>query len=146
DRLEAALHTLTAVAEVKPDGVEWEPHDRRSIPGQDSAADQVRWTVHDGQGRIVDRSVNLGAEDLGVGPLAELTGEEPMVHLVSRNGQPWRLRQQRMQAANEVTAAPRGLVASSAGTGAPHPEADSRPPIQGPEEPKHDTLILTTGI
>src|SRR6059058_5705835 len=97
DRLKTALHTLAAIAEVKPDGVEWEPQQRHLTLGQDDAADQVRWTAQDGAGRTLDRSRNLGAEDLFEVPVALPAAEESAVHLADRKGQPWRLRQQRLQ-------------------------------------------------
>src|SRR5262249_37178589 len=61
ERLEAALTTLAAAADVEADGVEWDPHERGLRLGEDAAADQVRWTVHDGRGALVDRSHNLEA-------------------------------------------------------------------------------------
>jgi heavy metal sensor kinase len=60
ERVRAALDTLAAVAEVKPGGVEWEPHERHLTLGQDPAEDQVRWEIRDDRGRVVDRSANLG--------------------------------------------------------------------------------------
>jgi two-component system OmpR family sensor kinase len=140
ERLEAALRTLAAVAEVKPDGVEWEPQDRRPSLGQDTANDQVRWMVHDAQGRVVDRSRNLGAEDLFVSPLPVLAAEEATVQLAHRKGQPWRLWQQRVQATHSPATFP-------ASPGASHRESDSRPQVAGPEEEhKHEVLILTAGV
>jgi heavy metal sensor kinase len=61
ERLAAALDTLSAVAEVGRDGVEWEPHERHLTLGQDAQAGQPRWTVHDPEGNLVDRSANLAA-------------------------------------------------------------------------------------
>jgi hypothetical protein len=45
DRLGAALHTLSAAADVEPDGVEWEPQQGRLSLGQDADDAQVRWAV-----------------------------------------------------------------------------------------------------
>jgi two-component system OmpR family sensor kinase len=59
ERLEAALATLMAAAEVNDEGVEWETHERRLALGQGRELDQVRWIVHDDQGAIRDRSPNL---------------------------------------------------------------------------------------
>ena len=68
DRLDSALATLAALAEDGPGGLEWEPHDRRAMPGQDSDPDQVRWTVRDERGRVVDRSPNLAGGELPPSP------------------------------------------------------------------------------
>ena len=57
--LDAAMQTLVAAIEVHPGDVEWEPLERRVTLGEDPAPDQVRWTVHDLAGRLVDCSPNL---------------------------------------------------------------------------------------
>lgn len=128
DRLETALNTLAAIAEVKPDGVEWEPEQRRLSLGQDDAAEHVRWTAQNGEGRILDRSRNLGAEDLFEYPVAVPVGEEPPVPLAYRMGQPWRLRRQMLQPGRS----PAALV--------------SREGAAREEEHRHDALILTVGM
>lgn len=58
-RLDAAMQTLVAAIEVHPGDVEWEPLERRITMGEDPAADQLRWTVHMADGRLVDCSHNL---------------------------------------------------------------------------------------
>jgi heavy metal sensor kinase len=52
ERLEAALNTLAAVAEVKPDGVEWETHDRTVALATEGGA--VYWRVREEDGRTVE--------------------------------------------------------------------------------------------
>jgi signal transduction histidine kinase len=59
ERLDAALTTLVAAAEVGPGGVEWEPGERVLGLGRDPGADQIRWAVLDDRGRLVDRSANF---------------------------------------------------------------------------------------
>jgi signal transduction histidine kinase len=59
ERLDAALATLAAAAEVGPGGVEWEPDERELGLGRDSGADQIRWFVQDDSGQVVDHSANL---------------------------------------------------------------------------------------
>jgi signal transduction histidine kinase len=56
DRLAASAHTLAAVAEVEPDGVEWETHNKHLSLGAGVFGDQLHWTVTDDQGRVLDRS------------------------------------------------------------------------------------------
>jgi signal transduction histidine kinase len=58
-RLEAAMQTLVASTEVFPDRIEWEPLLRRITLGEDDGVEQVRWTVHAADGRLVDCSRNL---------------------------------------------------------------------------------------
>lgn len=58
-RLESALQTLIAATEVHPNDVEWEPTERRITMGDDPGPEQLRWTVHDLDGRLVDCSPNL---------------------------------------------------------------------------------------
>jgi signal transduction histidine kinase len=47
--LRGALATLTAAVEIKKDGVEWEPHQRRLLV----STGEVRWLVRDERGRTV---------------------------------------------------------------------------------------------
>jgi heavy metal sensor kinase len=72
ERLEAALTALAAAAELSPEGVEWEPHQRRLHLGQDDGPTQVRWLVLEDNGRVVGRSPNLHDDealpDAGDGP------------------------------------------------------------------------------
>ena len=65
-RLDATMHTLVAAIEVHPGDVEWEPLERKVTLGDDPAPDQVRWTIHDPTGRLIDCSANLdrGASSL----------------------------------------------------------------------------------
>lgn len=58
-RLDATMHTLAAAIEIHPGDVEWEPLERKVTLGNDPGADQVRWTVHDPAGRLIDCSANL---------------------------------------------------------------------------------------
>ncbi len=83
DRLDAAMHTLVAAIEVHPGDVEWEPLERRVMMGEDPALGQVRWAVHDLQGRLVDCSLNL---------------ERPKGHEPPRRGRGWRVRAHRVRA------------------------------------------------
>jgi signal transduction histidine kinase len=87
ERLAAALETLSAVVELEPDGIDWEPAEHHLTLGQDGAADQVRWAVRDGAGRPVDRSANLDPND----PLEDEPG-------------PWRVLRRRLH--SDATPAP----------------------------------------
>ncbi len=85
ERLGAALNTLAAVAEVKPDGVEWETHDRTVVLGPEAGA--VYWRVSDGQGRPVDASRGGAAEDFSRAASS-----------ADAEAQGWRVAQRRLEA------------------------------------------------
>ncbi len=92
ERLATALDQLTAAVEDEPDGLDWEPAAHHLALGQDVSADQVRWVVRDGAGRLVERSANLAPDD----PLAGDPGEgEPA---------PWRVLRRRVR--SEVVPVP----------------------------------------
>jgi heavy metal sensor kinase len=59
DRLQAARDALRAMAEVDPDGIEWEGKKR----GARELRGEIVWAVHYGDGALVDYSDNLGAND-----------------------------------------------------------------------------------
>lgn len=62
ERLDAAMKALVAAVEVHPDDVQWEPLERRITLGEDAAADQPRWALHDLSGELKDRSLNLSTD------------------------------------------------------------------------------------
>lgn len=57
--LDSAMHVLIAAIEVHPEDVQWEPLERRITIGVDPDLTQVRWTLHDEQGHLIDCSENL---------------------------------------------------------------------------------------
>ncbi|HKD36532.1 MAG TPA: ATP-binding protein [Pirellulales bacterium] len=97
ERLDSALSTLAAAADVGSDGVEWEPASRSLTLGQDPSPDQVRWSVRDDRGREVDRSKNLSAEEaLSLG--ANSSSLTDHADGRSLDGSPWRVLQKRIAA------------------------------------------------
>jgi two-component system OmpR family sensor kinase len=81
-RLEAALQSLTAAAEIENGRLEWEPHNR-SIQIDDGRDDATRlsWRVTDEAGRWIDGSSDTrGATPAWAGPTAASTaGDSPAV-------------------------------------------------------------------
>lgn len=69
-RLDTALQTLTAAIEVHPGDVEWEPLERHITMGDDPGPDQLRWAVHDLNGKLLDCSPNLEKYGEGAEPAA----------------------------------------------------------------------------
>jgi heavy metal sensor kinase len=126
ERLEAALDTLAAAAEIQDDHVEWEPDQRQLPVGRDPAEGQVRWTVRDDRGRLVDRSANLRPEDhpaAGPAPADAPTGD-----VLDGSGQRWRVRQRRVMPMRPGPRAPAGGERSSGAAPAP---------------PRHASLVMT---
>jgi len=83
ERLEAALNTLGAAAEVTPEGVEWEPNERtlRIVSGPEG--DRIAWLVTDGEGRVVARSERPDSDDLlteAAGRFRETTDDTKQLH------------------------------------------------------------------
>lgn len=56
DRLEAAARTLAGVAEIEPDGVEWEPAGRSFAFGPATFGAEVHWSITTDEGRVIDCS------------------------------------------------------------------------------------------
>jgi heavy metal sensor kinase len=122
ERLTAALEVLAATAEQEPDGLEWETHEHPVTLGRDRQPEQVRWTVEDDQGRLVDHSENLNPEERL--PRPPETAEEPAAGwLVYRDGRPWQVRQRRITAERTVPAS--------------QPEAGKQ---------RYRVLVLTAGV
>ena len=63
-RLDAALNTLVAAAEVGTDGVEWEPAERSVLLAPAGRGDRLVWLVSDERGHVVDQSDKAGTEGL----------------------------------------------------------------------------------
>jgi signal transduction histidine kinase len=91
DRLDAAMRTLVAAAEVGPDGVEWEPAERalRFSPGEG-----VAWQVSDETGRVLDGSPKSGELVPGIGAL---TADVEPVERTDEHGRLWRITRERLR-------------------------------------------------
>jgi heavy metal sensor kinase len=100
DRLAAAVNVLVAAAEVKPDGVEWEPGERRLLVGPGAGGDGVVWLVTDPDGRAVDRAVPADAADFLADAAAHLREAQRPAKKVHRLEGRWLVRQERVEAAN----------------------------------------------
>ncbi|HVX09935.1 MAG TPA: ATP-binding protein [Pirellulales bacterium] len=61
ERLQITLDVLEASIDIEPEGMEWEPVDRRLNVGMGQDDDQVRWAVYDRGGTVVGRSLNAEA-------------------------------------------------------------------------------------
>lgn len=63
DKLASALDTLAAAAEVKPEGIEWEPHERTVSLGDGPMGGRIAFSVLDDRGRVIDHSTPDPARD-----------------------------------------------------------------------------------
>lgn len=117
ERLAAALNTLTAAAEINPEGLVWDPAERRLNVAPAAFRGETAWTVRDQRGELVDQSSQPDASDLPVAAAGD----------VRWHNAPWRLRQAWLRA--------------------PHEEPSARAPqTQTDEEPKYSALQITAGV
>ncbi|HEV3162450.1 MAG TPA: ATP-binding protein [Isosphaeraceae bacterium] len=102
ERLEAALFTLAAAAEVGPDGVEWEPQERSLSFGRRTIEGQFYWLVCDRRGRRLDGSSSGSLDDL----LRQSMTTEPAARrprdLVDQSGQTWRIMYRQLEPSARV--------------------------------------------
>jgi signal transduction histidine kinase len=104
ERLDASLNTLVAAIDVGPDGLEWEPTQRRLNLGPAAFGDQVLWLIGDDQGRIVDRSKQDIAEDFLAEAAERLRQSERSTKRLDWQGQRWQFRQRWIQAPSQAPA------------------------------------------
>jgi heavy metal sensor kinase len=126
DRLESALNTLTAAAEMRPDGVEWEPHERQLSLGREEMAEALAWMVRDDHGRPLPQSPVLVADDFLSHCSPGLVSGFPGQEVVTYQGRRWQVAQRRVE--------------PSAGASWPEP-AD-----QGGNEQRFSALLLTSAV
>jgi signal transduction histidine kinase len=124
ERLESALNTLVAAAEVGPDGVEWESRDRSISIAPRALGDQLAWAVTDGAGHVVARSEQPDTEDLLAEAAARLANASQDSRRLYWQGDRWQ--------ANQRWLLPSG---SSKDVGPPDPK-----------EVKYPALVITTAL
>lgn len=152
ERLEAALATLTAAAEIDGEQVLWQPHERQLTIGQDPAADQVRWTVQDDRGKVLDHSANLPA-DFRLADAAPTIAAAPSPSLIYRGAEPWGLLQRRVAVPPRPSADgdddgnhQAGDKRSGSAAARLKKEAET-PPTKGKRPGrKNSALVLTSGL
>lgn len=96
-RLDTALNVLTAATEIKPDGVEWEPGERRLSFGPGGAGDEVAWLVSTADGQVVDRGTSAAAADFLDEAAGHLQSTGRTVKRFDWQGGRWLARQQRVE-------------------------------------------------
>jgi signal transduction histidine kinase len=129
ERLELALETLTVATEVSPEGVEWDPHDRRVSLGSEDGAGLVWWRVSDERGKWVDGSPTPAAREV-LARATHLKAGAELPLIVDAHGQPWLVGRRRLGRG------PRAQPTSGA----------VERPVAGEGERKYDSLVLTVGV
>jgi two-component system OmpR family sensor kinase len=87
----AAMDTLIASVEVHRDDVTWEPYERHLVLGNLPDLSQVRWTLHDEQGQLIDCSTNMS---------------DPSSVMLPTNSVEWRQNVLRMSAGHFIAETP----------------------------------------
>jgi signal transduction histidine kinase len=108
-RQTSVLTTLSAAADVDSEGVEWNPAKRQMHLDQEIGNADVRWVVLDNNGRPVDRSRNLGQDEVLFDALRNIAVDERAMQRVTIGGNPWRLAQRRLgEPAGQIASHDRG--------------------------------------
>lgn len=97
DRLLAAARTLASAAEVEPDGVEWEPHNRPLTLAPGALGDQLHWVVTDDAGRVIDGSTQPDATELLAEADRELRSGHRNPRRVDHAGRAWQTLRLRLE-------------------------------------------------
>jgi heavy metal sensor kinase len=63
ERLEAALQTLSAAAEMEGPLIDWEPAEHHLVLGRSDSLSEARWIVADERDSVIDLSANLASDD-----------------------------------------------------------------------------------
>ena len=107
ERLESALNTIAAAAEIGPDGVEWEPEERSLRFGRRTLEGQFVWRVGDERGGRIDGSAS-GELDRVLARLGE--EDRPSRHprlVLDAAGSTWRIMSRRLGRASSADAGAR---------------------------------------
>src|SRR5579859_6776663 len=62
ERVEAALQTLSAAAEMEGPLIDWEPAEHHLVLGRSDSLSEARWLVADERDSVIDHSANLASD------------------------------------------------------------------------------------
>ena len=96
ERLEAALNTLAAAAEIGDFGVEWEPHERSLSFGRRTIEGQFFWRVADHRGERLDGSSSGEMDRILADRLGKAAAMQRARSDVEFSGVPWRVMTRRL--------------------------------------------------
>jgi len=97
ERLEAAVNTLAAAAEIGPGGVEWEPHERSLSFGRRILEGQLAWQVCDECGNRLDGSGTGGTERILTGAMSTSFSTTRPGSYLDDQGITWRAMHRRLE-------------------------------------------------
>lgn len=102
ERVEAALNTLLAAMEIKPGGVEWEPHERdlRIAPGP--GGEPIVWLITDRSGLQVARSEPLQTDEKLSELANQLTNANNPMRQLKWKGKTWFAGQVKVNAGHDI--------------------------------------------
>ncbi len=96
ERLEAALYTLAAAAEIEPNGVMWEPEERSVTFGRHALGGQLSWRIADERGERIDGSAT-GEIDRALARLSASEGpRRRLASFADESGAAWRVMSRRL--------------------------------------------------
>ncbi len=124
ERLDSALDIMTSAVEVTPEGVEWEPSDRKLTFASGTGSDSIVWSVVDQDGHAVDRAGSANVDELADAVAQHLIETERVGKRFDWQGTRWQFRQYWIESPNPVVS--------------PQPE--------GEKERKYAALGITVGI
>jgi heavy metal sensor kinase len=145
ERLDAALNTLVAAAEVRADGVEWEPAERSVRLGPAARGDRLFWLVSDERGRAVDRSAGAAAEDFFAAAPPSVGPDERPARRLDWRGERWLFGRRLLRPA-DAPLAPNGMPTRDSGEGTGTRAARLEIAAAVPLEPVRDTLRQLAGV
>lgn len=93
DRLEAALNTLAAAAEINDSSVEWEPEDRTVSFSRRAVEDGFLWRVANPRGRTLDGSSKAKSHHI----FDEWDTNQSQFTRIDDSGRPWRVAQRLLE-------------------------------------------------
>lgn len=99
DRLAASARTLASAAEVEPDGVEWEPHNRPITLATGALGDEPYWAVTDEAGQVIDRSSQSDTTELLAGADRGFRSGHRNPRRVDHDGRAWQALRLRLEPA-----------------------------------------------
>lgn len=97
ERLTASARTLASAVEVKPDGVEWEPHNHPTTLAPGALGDQLRWAVTNETSRVMDRSAPPDTPELMSVADREFRSGHRNPRRVDHGGRPWQALRLRLE-------------------------------------------------
>jgi two-component system OmpR family sensor kinase len=128
ERLEAALNTLAAAAELSDNGAEWEPEERRVSFGRRILEGSLVWMVQDDRGRKLDGSPAGDLDRLFAESGPPTHPSERPTRLTDRSGHVWRIMRRRLEAPSVSQA---------------KPESGDDPPESGE---RHAALVISAAV